>query len=197
MGHIPFCFYPSLLEQWLNCFNNLYMGKTFKRQIRCSLESVQIEMSRGHWILNTTHISLSIQNYPHSQTPHINPCTHTITHTLNQHTSVHTCTHIHTHNPHILNTAYINPCTHTYTQSPTFSTQHTPVHARACMHAHTHTHTFFFLHLIAELHQGKNHVPSAWNITKTGITKMNYKGNGNKSFFNFKMSHPWCVIKPV
>jgi len=132
MGHIPFCFYPSLLEQWLNCFNNLYMGKTFKRQIKCSLESVQIELSRGHWILNTTHINWSIQNYPHSQSTYINH-----PHSESTHISPHTHTIT-----HILNTAYISPCMHT--------------------RAHTHTHIFFFLHLIAQLHQGKNHVPSAW-----------------------------------
>lgn len=119
MGHIPFCFYPSLLEQWLNCFNNLYMGKTFKRQIKCSLESVQIELSRGQWILNTTHINLNIQSYPHSQ-----------------HTPVHT----HTHNPHILNTAYINPYIHNHPHS-----QHsTCTRAHAHTHTITHTHSFFF-----------------------------------------------------
>lgn len=126
MGHIPFCFYPSLLEQWLNCFNNLYMGKTFKRQIKCSLESVQIELSRGHWILNTTHISLSIQSYPHSQSTHINPCTHAHTHNHPHSQSTHISPHTQSsHSQHSIHQSI-------YTLSPTFSTQH--------MHARTHNH---------------------------------------------------------
>jgi len=129
MGHIPFCFYPSLLEQWLNCFNNLYMGKTFKRQIKCSLERVQIELSRGHWILNTTHISLSIQSYPRSQTIHTNPCTHTRTHNHPHSQSTHISTHTHT-------IPTLTQHTSIYTQSPTFSTQH----LHACTHNNTHIH---------------------------------------------------------
>lgn len=106
MGHIPFCFYPSLLEQWLNCFNNLYMGKTFKRQIKCNLESVQIELSQGHWILNTKHTNPSIQNHPYSQSTYISARAHahTITHILNQHTSVQAdkITHIHSFFLHLI-----------------------------------------------------------------------------------------------